>query len=69
MQTAMQGDARERAVETLTTVLGKLLAAAIILTPLVAMLFPELNHCSGNTRPTSRQAASGGAIAPSRIRR
>ena len=48
-------------------VLGKLLAAAIILTPLVAMLFPELNHRSGNN------ASNAGKLLrprdrPSRIR-
>ncbi len=36
---------------------GKLLAAAIILTPLVMMLFPELNHCSGNNAAANRPKA------------
>jgi hypothetical protein len=43
---------------TPTVVLGKVLAAGIILTPLVAMLFPELNHRSGNTASRGTQAAT-----------
>jgi len=58
MSTAMRGDVESVTHRPWMTVLGKLLAAAIIVTPLVAMLFPELNHCSGNTPSKSRQPAS-----------
>lgn len=58
MSTAMRGNVKSFQPRTWTTVLGKLLAAAVILTPLVAMLLPELNHCSGNTPSKSRQPAS-----------
>jgi hypothetical protein len=40
-----------------TTVLGRLLVVALILTPLVAMLFPELKHRSGNRTSAGVQAA------------
>jgi hypothetical protein len=41
------------------TLLGKLLLAALLLTPLVAMLFPELNHRSGkDASPSGRAAAA-----------
>jgi hypothetical protein len=43
---------------TPTVVLGKALAAGIILTPLVMMLFPELNHRSGNRASGGTQAAT-----------
>jgi hypothetical protein len=42
---------------TPTVVLGKVLAAGIILTPLVVMLFPELNHRSGSKAAGGTQAA------------
>ena len=57
MPTATRGDAEMVPEKAYLTVLGKLLAAAIILTPLVAMLFPELNHRSGNHASPSGQAA------------
>jgi hypothetical protein len=55
MSTAKRCDAAACRPETYATVLGKLLAAAIIVTPLVAMLFPELNHRSGNNATSSRR--------------
>jgi len=58
MSTVMREDVESVTPRALTAVLGKVLAAAIILTPLVAMLFPELKHCSGNTPSKSRQPAS-----------
>ena len=58
MPTVMRGDTESTSPRLWTTVLGKLLAAAIIVTPLAAMLFPGLNHCSGNTPSKSRQPAS-----------
>jgi hypothetical protein len=57
MLTATRGDAETVPSKPYVTVLGKLLAAAFILTPLVAMLFPELNHRSGNHASPSGQAA------------
>jgi hypothetical protein len=57
MLTAIRGDAKIVPPKPYLTVLGKLLAAAIILTPLVAMLFPELNHRSGNNASPSGRAA------------
>jgi hypothetical protein len=58
------------------TNLGKLLAAAIILTPLVAMLFPELNQRSGTTPSKSRQTAhearspvAGSLLTPFHVKR
>ena len=58
MPTAIRGDIGSVPPRSWTTVPGQLLAAAVILTPLVAMLFPELNHRSGNIPSKSRQAAS-----------
>jgi hypothetical protein len=49
MQTANPWNAATIRPEGYAAFLGKLLAVAIILAPLVAMLFPELNHRSGNT--------------------
>jgi hypothetical protein len=40
------------------TVLGRLLATVVIATPLVAMLFPELNHRSGDTPSKSLGSAA-----------
>ena len=60
MSTAMREDADNVTSRPWITVFGKLLAAAVILTPLVAMLFPELNHCSGNTPSESRRGESTG---------
>jgi hypothetical protein len=57
MLTATHGNAQIDPSKPYTTVLGKLLVAALILTPLVAMLFPELKHRSGNHAPASTQAA------------
>jgi hypothetical protein len=57
MLRATQGDARIVPSRPYVTVLGKLLVAAILLIPLVAMLFPELNHRSRNNASPSRQAA------------
>ncbi len=57
MLTATRGDARIVPPRPYATVLGKLLVAALILTPLVAMLFPELKHRSGNRASASSQAA------------
>jgi hypothetical protein len=62
---AKRCDAAGRRPESYATVLGKLLAAAIIVTPLVAMLFPELNHRSGNTAIGRRRgSACCGAAVP-----
>ena len=49
MQTAEQWDVAESRPEHYAAALGKLLAIAIILVPLVMLLFPELNHRSGTT--------------------
>jgi hypothetical protein len=57
MLTATQGDAKIVPSRPYATVLGKLLVAAIIAAPLVAMLFPELNHRSGNNASQSKAAA------------
>ena len=57
MLTAPHGDARIVPSKPYVTVLGKLLVVAFILTPLVAMLFPELKHRSGIETSASRQAA------------
>ena len=57
MQTAKQWNAAEIRPDGYAAFLGKLLAVAIILTPLVAMLFPELNHRSRNTSPSGTQDA------------
>jgi hypothetical protein len=57
MLTAMRGDAPIVSSRPYATVLGELLVAALILTPLAAMLFPELKHCSGNDAAASVQAA------------
>ena len=57
MLTMTRGDARIVPSRPYATVLGKLLVVAFILTPLVAMLFPELKHRSGNLASPSRQAA------------
>jgi hypothetical protein len=64
MLTATRGDTQIIPSKPYVTVLGKLLVAAIILTPLLAMLFPELNHRSGNNASKSVQAASA---APSSV--
>jgi hypothetical protein len=55
MQTARLWDAARIRPERCAALVGKLLAVAITLVPLVAMLFPEPNHRSGNT-PRGRQA-------------
>jgi hypothetical protein len=57
MSTARLGSATLFRPERLAPALGKLLAVAIILTPLVAMLFPELNHRSGSTPPSGTQVS------------
>jgi hypothetical protein len=57
MLTATRGDAQIVPSKPYATVLGKLLVVAFILTPLVAMLFPELKHRSGIDTSASRQAA------------
>ena len=54
--------------ESYATALGKLLAAAIIVTPLAAMLFPQLNPRWGNTAVSSRRAgATAGLSGSTRI--
>ena len=58
MPTAKRCDAATRRPEAYATLLGKLLAAAIIVTPLLAMSFPELNQRSGNSA-TSRRRRRG----------
>ena len=73
MPTAKRCDAATRRPEAYATLLGKLLAAAIIVTPLLAMSFPELNQRSGNSATSRRRgaescgaavrAADGGAAA------
>ena len=57
MLTVTQGDAQPVPTEPNSAILGKLLVAAILLAPLAVMLFPELNHRSGNNTPKVRQAA------------
>lgn len=58
MSTAQQGDARRVPPRSWITVLGQLSAAVVILTPLVAMIFPELNHRSGNAPSKNRPTVS-----------
>ena len=63
MPTAQPWDAAETRPGNFAAILGKLLAVAIILTPLVMMLFPELNHRWGSyaltgTRETSARRPS-----------
>jgi hypothetical protein len=66
MSTTTRGTVSAVRAETLAIVLGKVLAVGILLTPLTMMLFPELNHRSGNTssggkqRATAAQAVAGG---------
>jgi hypothetical protein len=66
MPTTMPGTAAAVRASTFTDVLGKVLAVGILLTPLVMMLFPELNHRSGNVpsggkqRATAVQTVAGG---------
>jgi hypothetical protein len=55
MPTAKRCHAARFQPEAYATALGKLLAAAIIVTPLVAMSFPELNHRSGNNAASRRR--------------
>ena len=57
MLTATRGGTSIVTSKPYTTVLGKLLVVALILTPLAAMLFPELKHRSGNHASPSVQAA------------
>ena len=70
MQTAKQWGAAENRPEAYAAALGKLLAIGIILVPLVMLLFPELNHRSGNTSrgrqdaPTVRAHDSGPRVDP-----
>jgi hypothetical protein len=70
MQTARQWDAKKQHLETYATVLGKLLAVGLILAPLAMMLFPELNHRSGNTSggrqdtPATRSLTSEPSLVP-----
>ena len=70
MLTATRRDAQIVPSKPYATVLGKLLVVAFILTPLVAMLFPELKHRSGSDASPSRQAAPAARSAakdPSRL--
>jgi hypothetical protein len=68
MQTARLWDAARIRPERLAALLGRLFAVAIILVPLAAMLFPELNHRSGNTprgphqTPLPVQVSLGGSM-------
>ena len=64
MQTAKPWGAAENRPERYAAALGKLLAVGIILVPLVMLLFPELNHRSGNTS-RGRQDGSDRASADS----
>ena len=57
MQTTTRGDTQTVPSKHYADVLAKLLVAAFILIPLVAMLFPELNHRSGNDASPSKQTA------------
>jgi hypothetical protein len=68
MSTAKRCDAGTSRPETCVTALGKLLAAAIIVVPLLALLFPELNHRSGSGAASGgrRRAPSGAAVADAR---
>ena len=58
MLTAAQGTSEIAAPKRFAPALSKLLTAAIILVPLAAMLFPELNHRSGNRAANGLQNAS-----------
>ena len=58
MLTATRGDAKIVPSKPYATVLGRLLVAALLLTPLAAMLFPELNHRSGNAASGVTQGAA-----------
>jgi hypothetical protein len=64
MSTAEQCGAATRRPEAYATLLGKLLAAAIIATPLVAMSFPQISHCwQDNATPHRRALEPRGAAA------
>jgi hypothetical protein len=56
MATVMRADAEVVPSTPYVTVMGRLLVAALLLIPLAAMLFPELNHRSGNRASASGQA-------------
>jgi hypothetical protein len=58
MLTATHGEGPIGPSRPYAAVLAKLLVAALILTPLVAMLFPELKHRSGNRASASAPAAA-----------
>ena len=63
MQTAKPWGAAENRPEAYAAALGKLLAVGIILVPLVMLLFPELNHRSGNASHGRQDAAAARAPA------
>ena len=64
MQTAKQWDAAKHWPDSYAAALGKLLAVGIILAPLVMLLFPELNHRSGNTSRGRQDASTVQAQTP-----
>jgi hypothetical protein len=67
VQTAKQEGDAKLGPEPYSVVLGKLLAIGIILVPLVMMLFPELNHRSGNTSHGKQDAPAARALTPNPV--
>lgn len=69
-QTAKQWGTAQIRPDSYAAALGKLLAIGIILAPVVMLLFPELNHRSGNTShgrqdvSTVRSLTSDPALTP-----
>ena len=64
MQTAEQWGAAKSRSESYSVALSKLLAVGITLVPLVMLLFPELNHCSGNTSHGRQDMPTGRSLSP-----
>lgn len=76
MPIAKSCEAATLRVESRITILAKLLAGAIIFTPLVMMLFPELSRCGENNASQKRQItpavqakAAGPALVPFGVKR
>jgi hypothetical protein len=63
MQTAQQWDDGNNVSQSYLIAVGRLLAVGTILVPLVMLLFPELNHRSGNTSHAVQDASVQQALA------
>ena len=57
MLTATHGNANVIPSKPYATVLSRLLLTAFLVTPLAAMLFPGLKHCSGSNASAGERAA------------